>query len=189
MTYLVRLLVVLIALTFLGGAAAADTSIKADPLDGTEFDTSGLAADQPILLKFWATWCVACIEEMPEYKALYENCGAQVRFLAVNVAVSDPLERVVETVNTHELHMPVTYDESGVLWSRFDVFGTPEYVLLNKQGEVLHRSIGHDDKLEPALDAALESSGVDAQKSLKMSRPDTGHHMVRDTDGNTIRPA
>jgi len=116
MTYLVRLLVVLIALTFLGGAAAADTSIKADPLDGTEFDTSGLAADQPILLKFWATWCVACIEEMPEYKALYENYGEQVQFLAVNVAVSDPRERVVKTVAAHNLQMPVTYDESGVLW-------------------------------------------------------------------------
>ena len=120
-------------------------------LNGSTYDVLDAGLEEPVLLKFWATWCVACLQEMPAYVELHERYNERVRFLAVNVAVSDPRDRVASTVDQYDLSMPVVYDEPGDLWNRYGIIGTPTYVLLDSDGTIIHRTYGHDSSLEPAL--------------------------------------
>ena len=126
-----RILIFLTTCLFAAHSVAADNeSVVARLLNGSTYDVLDAGSEEPVLLKFWATWCVACLQEMPAYVELHEKYGERVRFLAVNVAVSDPRDRVASTVDQYELSMPVAYDESGDLWNRYDIIGTPTYVLL-----------------------------------------------------------
>lgn len=142
-----------------GGASAVpdNESVAATLLDGSTYNMVDAALQKPTLLKFWATWCVACLQEMLAYVKLHEDYGERVRFVAVNVAVSDPRNRVAATVDEYGLSMPVAYDGSGNLWDRYGIVGTPAYVLLGSDGTVLHRVYGHNDSLESALDSAISA--------------------------------
>lgn len=143
--------------------AASETAL-AEPVDfsvpllgGGEFALHDHRGAKPVLLKFWATWCAACVKEMPAYRALHARLKDRVAFLAVNVGVSDPLERVRTAIIDHALTMPVTYDASGALWKQFGVIGTPMYVLIDRQGNVAYTSHRHDERLERAVEEAIDN--------------------------------
>jgi thiol-disulfide isomerase/thioredoxin len=169
--------------------APENDSVVARLLDGSTYDVLDAGLEEPVLLKFWATWCVVCLKEMPAYVELYENYGERVRFLAVNVAVSDPRDRVRSAVDQFGLSMPVAYDQSGDLWDRFDIIGTPTYVLLGSDGTVLHRTYGHDDSLESALDSAIarpvRSAGQVGASSSEQAIASPALTAV-DIDGNIV---
>lgn len=137
--------------------AAEPSPVAAEFVDGV--DRVSAERNKPLLLKFWATWCVACLQEMPEYLDLFNEYSDSVEFLAVNVAVSDPIERVQQAVVAHNLAMPVAYDASGKLWNRFGVIGTPTYVLVDDNNKEIFRSYGHDEKLVVALERATAAMG------------------------------
>ncbi|MBB3062529.1 TlpA family protein disulfide reductase [Microbulbifer rhizosphaerae] len=154
----------------------ADFSVKL--IDGGEFSLHRGAKGKPLLLKFWATWCRACLKQMPDYRKLYKQYGKRVQFLAVNVAVNDSPEQVSAAVREHELTMPVAYDETGELWSRFNVMGTPMYLLLNAEGEIVFSGYRHDERLKQALEKLPT-----AEQSAAPEPPP----VLTDLDGNTLQ--
>ena len=158
-------------------------------VDGAGFIASRDSNHAPLLLKFWATWCVACLQEMPAYIELHEIYGERVRFLAVNVAVSDPIERVIDAVESFGLRMPVAYDETGELWDMFDVVGTPAYVLLDRSGNVAFRSYGHNEELVVALDnvvTPIRDDSAEPEDGGPVDRTTSGDSILRDIDGNVV---
>lgn len=182
---------VIVLLGLLAGppTMAADGPVEAQLVDGSNFSAAHGDIAKPLLLKFWATWCVACLQEMPAYIESFEKHGENIQFLAVDVAVSDPLDRVIESVEEFALEMPVTYDGNGELWDRFGVFGTPTYVLLGRDGEVLYRSYGHSEELEAVLDQVSSSAASSADMSTavtelggRRSSADT----ILDIDGHVV---
>lgn len=40
---------------------------------------------KPMVLNFWASWCVLCIREMPEFQAVYEDVKDEVTFVGLDV--------------------------------------------------------------------------------------------------------
>lgn len=90
-----------------------------------------------VVLNFWATWCIPCIEEVPSLVDLQrrmpqltviaisedEDAGAYGQFLAANhvdfVTVRDPSARVRKMYGT--IKIPETYvvDRQGVLRRKF----------------------------------------------------------------------
>lgn len=131
------------------------------------------------MLKFWASWCSVCLQQMPAYNELHARYGDRVQFLSVNAAINDPLEQARATAGKHALKMPVAYDESGKLWDRFDVIGTPMYVLVDRDGAVVFTHYLHDESLELALDAVLASR---APETAGLEH-DSAHRAPADIDG------
>ena len=126
---------------------------------------------------------------MPAYIELHETYGERVQFLAVNVAVSDPLERVIEAVESFDLQMPVAYDETGELWDKFDVVGTPAYVLLDRSGNVAFRSYGHNEELVVALDnvvTPIRDNNAEPEDAGLVDRATSGDSVLRDIDRKVI---
>jgi thiol-disulfide isomerase/thioredoxin len=90
-----------------------------------------------VVLNFWATWCIPCIEEVPSLVALQhrlpqitvvaisqdEDVAAYRQFLAVNrvdfLTVRDPSARIPTLYGT--IKIPETYviDRKGVLRRKF----------------------------------------------------------------------
>lgn len=169
--------------------SAPSVGITANLIDGSEFNSLTDPIQRPLLLKFWATWCVACLKEMPAFVDLYRQQGEHVQFLAVNVAVSDPLERVKQAVDQYDLDMPVAYDEGGELWDRFGIIGTPTYVLIDRNGQTLYKSHRHDEELEIAVASVAELSSELAAAEVDDGQVDVGitaNATIRDIDGNVV---
>ncbi|WP_210514225.1 TlpA family protein disulfide reductase [Hymenobacter terricola] len=52
-------------------------------LDGTPVVAAQLA-NKPVVVNYWATWCVPCIEEFPVFEQAQKKAGAGVVFLMVS---------------------------------------------------------------------------------------------------------
>src|SRR5277367_3635457 len=63
-------------------------------IDGATIDLAHLYGKQAVYLKFWATWCVPCRQQMPHFEHTYETAGPDLAVIAINVGFNDSLEEI-----------------------------------------------------------------------------------------------
>ena len=102
-----------------------------------------------VLLNLWATWCGPCRWEMPSMERLYRELGpAGLKIVAVSVdQVSG--EEVLDFANELELTFDVLHDRSGQIEIDYQATGLPETVILDRDGVIVHKSIGPVEWDEP----------------------------------------
>lgn len=99
---------------------------------------------QPILINFWASWCVPCRQEMPELVRLAAEHKAQgLVILAVNLTVQDTLPEINAFVKEMGLTFPVVLDTTGdVTTTMYRVPGLPTSVFINRGGRITRIQLG-----------------------------------------------
>jgi peroxiredoxin/quercetin dioxygenase-like cupin family protein len=131
----------------LAPAAALET------VDGKRIELGELYGKQPVYLKFWATWCVPCRQQMPHFEAAWQRYHESVAIVAVNLGLNDDVQDVREFLAKTQLSMPVAIDSAGDLAAAFGVVVTPMHVLIDADGRIAY--VGHEAGAE--LDRALEA--------------------------------
>lgn len=76
---------------------------------------------KPTVLNFWASWCINCIGEMPDFQKVYESLGSRVSFVGMNV-----LGLQGETMGAGKafakrtgVHYQLAFDPGGLLYAHF----------------------------------------------------------------------
>jgi len=88
---------------------------------------------KPILISFFASWCLPCTEEAPIINKAYDEYGPKgVTFLAI--AVSDEDQSARQFVLKHNLRFPVGHDESGKIHKAYGISGIPAIIFIDKDG-------------------------------------------------------
>jgi len=141
-------------------------------LDGSHVELAKLLGVKPIYLKFWATWCVPCREQMPHLQATFDAHKNDLDVFAVDVAIDDPIENIRTFVAQKKLTMPIAVDKDGSVSEQFHLNVTPQHVLIDRNGIV--RYVGHavTPELETAL-AAILKGGSEPIASAVISPPVT----------------
>jgi len=154
----------------LGKAAAASLvgqpapAIVLTTIDGAHIDLAKIYGNKPVYLKFWATWCVPCRQQMPGFENIYEKLGNQIQVVAVDIGFNDDEGAVRAYSKQMGLRMPIVMDD-GSLGALFNLRVTPQHVLIGRDGRITY--VGH--LADQQLDVAL-------QKVLSAPR---GHRVVR----------
>ena len=120
-------------------------------IDGATIDLAKLYGTRPVYLKFWATWCTPCREQMPAFEHIYETLGDRIEVIAVNVGLDDDAAAVRAFRDKYGLRMPVVVDD-GSLAAALDLQVTPQHVLIGRDARIAY--IGHLDGAR--LDAAIQ---------------------------------
>ena len=102
---------------------------------------------KPTVLNFWASWCPQCIQESPNFQAIYDTMGDEINIVKVNL-----LDGHRETRATLERFMyensytfPVILDITGQAAHVFDIHTIPVTFFLNSEGHVVARAQGAVD--------------------------------------------
>ncbi len=112
-------------------------------LDGAEGRLSSYR-DRVVLINFWATWCVPCVDVLPELRELVAELPAD-RFALLGISVDEELDTV--TAFREREPMPWTNWHVGIesdITRAWAVRGFPTYVLVDDQGLILARGNGID---------------------------------------------
>lgn len=146
-------------------------------IDGQTIDLGALYGKKAVYLKFWATWCVPCREQMPHFERTYEQAGPDMAVIAIDVGFDDSVEEVRKAQKQLGFGMPIVFDD-GSLGEAFHLRVTPQHVVIGRDGRILY--VGHEanDKLDAAL--AQASSRSSAQMASAAAPKDEPHYDVGD---------
>ncbi|WP_408100598.1 TlpA family protein disulfide reductase [Stutzerimonas sp. VN223-3] len=166
-----------------------------ETIDGEKIDLAELYGKTPVYLKFWATWCVPCRQQMPGFEQLQQTMGDKVQVIAVNTGFSDDIDSVRAYRKEHQLTMPIVIDD-GSLAADLNLRVTPQHVVIGRDGLISH--IGHldDQALHAALESAVSEQTAFASRSETSAAAETPQFAVGDTvtdlnietlDGNQVK--
>ncbi len=123
--------------------------------DGSYFQLSEHKG-KPVLINFFASWCVPCKEEIPVLEKIgREYTPKGVTFLAV--AVNDSEEKARAFLQEHGLSFPAGLDKTGSVQETFGLYGVPTTFFITKQGmtNYIHAGGVTEDLLRHELDKLL----------------------------------
>lgn len=160
------ILLAVVILIGIAGAAFIFTGKNPAPavtftsLTGEKISMAGLKG-KVVLVNFWATSCPGCIEEMPKLVDTYKNYHSQ-GYETVAVAMNyDPPNYVLAYSHANNLPFVVSIDAQGNLSHAFgDVRLTPTSFLIDRQGNIIQRTIGEldMDQLHKTIEEQLKKS-------------------------------
>jgi thiol-disulfide isomerase/thioredoxin len=103
----------------------------------------------PLILNFWATWCVPCEAEMPMLQSVYD---VGIPVVAIHEGGSRNAEnpaQVLDWVEQHKLSFPVVIDsENRSLEAQFRIKGWPTTFFIDVQGvirQVIHGALTEEN--------------------------------------------
>jgi thiol-disulfide isomerase/thioredoxin len=90
---------------------------------GSPVTISDIAAGKPLVVNFWASWCGACIQEMPDLQQVYASAAPQVQFLGLDLLGVDGEVRsaAVDFSKQRRVAYPLAYDDGGLLYGRISL--------------------------------------------------------------------
>ncbi len=127
-----------------GDQAQAPLFALADLFDASLARRLDDYAGQPVILNFWASWCVPCRIEMPALQQAYDN-GRQAGLvvLGVNETYIDSLDAAQEFYRELALTFPAVRDDTGITSEmKYQIIGLPTTVFISPEGQIVHRHIG-----------------------------------------------
>lgn len=124
------------------GFPAPDFSLR--DLDGHVHRLSDLRG-KVVFLNLWATWCPPCRMEMPSMERLHQRLHGK-DFVMLAVSEDEAGATAVQPfVQEMGLTFPVLLDTEGTVPARYGVTGYPETFLIDREGRVVHHTIGPED--------------------------------------------
>ncbi len=131
-----------------GSAAAGPDLPGVTTLEGTALD-QGAWAGKVVVANFWATWCVPCRKEIPEFNQLQSALGAQgvqvvgisldedgadsIKPFLVKYPMNYPLGLATDATKSsyklNELPVTVVFDRHGQMADRFEGLTAPDKIL------------------------------------------------------------
>jgi cytochrome c biogenesis protein CcmG/thiol:disulfide interchange protein DsbE len=106
---------------------------------------------KPLVLNFWASWCVSCREEAKELQAFWAKHQNDV--VVVGIAIQDDPDAALKFAKYFGKTYILGLDEDGKAAIDYGVTGVPETFLIDKDGVIRHKETGPVDvaKLESLL--------------------------------------
>ncbi|GAB3860913.1 hypothetical protein GCM10029963_64600 [Micromonospora andamanensis] len=106
-------------------------------LDGAAFDAATLAG-RPVVLWFWAPWCATCASQAWTIAEI--EPGFREKVPIIGVAGLGERKAMTDFVTEFELGpMPQIEDRAGAIWRRFEVVEQSTFVIIDRDGRVIHQ--------------------------------------------------
>jgi len=119
-----------------GGPAPA---FELEAVDGQIVNMADLKG-QFVILNFWATWCVPCIKEMPEFQKAHISLNQKVKIIGINMAESK--EKVDSYIRDKGYSFLVLLDSFGNVTQEYQVLHLPVTFFITPDGIIREKIFG-----------------------------------------------
>jgi len=95
---------------------------------------------KPVVVNFWASWCIPCKDEAPALQKTYEQYRKQ-GLAVLGVDAQDFRQDAKRFVKRFGITYPVVYDGSGSTLGKWGVTGFPETFFVDRSGRLVGERI------------------------------------------------
>ncbi|MBR2315782.1 MAG: TlpA family protein disulfide reductase [Clostridia bacterium] len=106
---------------------------------GNSVSLSGMQG-KPTIVNFWATWCVYCVQEMPDFQKAYDEYGDKVNFMMINLTDGDSetKDMVEEFLGKTGYTFPVYYDTELDATYTYGAYSIPRTFIIDAEGNIVY---------------------------------------------------
>jgi len=120
-------------------------TIKLSDYSARGGSASGGKNQKVVILNFGATWCPACVEELPELQEYYQNANKE-EVEIIWVYTNESESTIKNFRDKHNLEFPIVHDKDGSVHDQYKVSSIPTNVFIDKEGGISEIKIGALDK-------------------------------------------
>jgi cytochrome c biogenesis protein CcmG/thiol:disulfide interchange protein DsbE len=126
-------------------------------LDGDGDISLASLRGKPVVINFWASWCVPCKEEAPLFEQAWREHRAS-GLVVLGIDAEDFRGDARRFVRKHGLTYPIVYDKSKQTIADFGLTGYPETFFVSAEGKVVAHASGQVRKadLKRGIELALQ---------------------------------
>ncbi len=127
------------------GKAVPDFELPVYELYQAQFGPSFRLEDhlgQPIVLNFWATWCLPCRDEAPVLEAFWRRYQDRALFIGVQTQERGGQAQGRAFINEFNLSFPNLKDDNSRVSIDYALFGVPETYFILADGTLHYKHIG-----------------------------------------------
>jgi cytochrome c biogenesis protein CcmG/thiol:disulfide interchange protein DsbE len=111
----------------------------------------------PIVINFWATWCIPCIEELKKMKKIYKKYNEDdVQFLAISIDDTKTVGRVKGFSKSNKYPFKILLDTNSEVMRLFGGIVPPYTLILDENGNVVYSHVGYKIGDEKKVEMELE---------------------------------
>ena len=151
---------IIIAALLIGGLTAEQRNapnFRIRDINKQWVELNDLTAKGPVILDFWALWCVPCRKELPHLEALYKKYSDKgLTIVAVNQDDISSEAKVRPFVKSRRLTFPVVVDTEKEIYRLYKVAQLPTLIFINRKGKIFSVHTGYRPGDEKALEAEIE---------------------------------
>ena len=134
----------------LTGQVAPDFNVS----DGTSTIHLANYRGQVVLLNFWASWCIPCVQELPGLLQLHRE-RPDLAILAVSIDTDqDAYARFIER---RHVNLITVRDPEQTAAKLYHTEGWPETYIIDRQGVIRRKLVGDPDWSNPEIQQYLKS--------------------------------
>ena len=113
-------------------------------LDGDgRIDLASLRGKKPIVLDFWASWCIPCIDQAKRLTAAHARYGDRIAILGIDTKDFAPDARA--WVRKHGVTYPSVHDGSGKVLTKWGGLPIPRLFFIDRSGKVVGELVVEED--------------------------------------------
>ena len=109
-------------------------------LNGGAVDLAAFSG-KVVVVNFWATWCVPCIQEIPGFNKLYQQFGPK-GVVVLGVSLDEEPQRVPSFLKKHPMDYTVALG-SEATWKQYGLENLPVTLVLDRTGKQVRRFDGY----------------------------------------------
>ncbi|MGN7990610.1 redoxin family protein [Pedobacter sp. 22226] len=121
--------------------------------------TAAMMKGKVVILDFWATWCVPCMQEMPYFHKVFEKYrnNKQVMFMVVNSGSNNTIEDARKWAKQNpQYQFPIYFNNDKNIGEKVGFTVIPTIAVLDHQGKMQFRTIGFEGEiLQKKLDVEI----------------------------------
>lgn len=118
---------------------------SAETLDGGTIALPEAAAGKVVVLRFWASWCAFCKEEMKAIEPVWQ-AGQSKGLLVLAMNAGQGRGEIEAFTRALAITYPVLLDPGSKTARAYGVTGLPMTFFIDRQGIVRHRILGEADE-------------------------------------------